>query len=827
MANPFHHAPVLHHSSAITLTPNGGLRAPSRSRTPNQISLSAQPPPESDLGQDDDPQSRHYAALFAKSEKRLSALFGDGDGPVADEVDETADGAAQEQGTKAGTARPPLQPQQRKAARQIDEDDYDDSDEDEGSTVSASPLKAKSTGSTAIPRVFSPSKAPVILPSPGSTDARGPTSQWQGKSSDDVRKRLEEDRKASEDAARKSFLTYFYPLDNDRDTMLEQQRLEESDRQIDAEMSGNTNNDQANAGSLSQANLGTSSLVLKHLIARIDAKRTQVAASDQELRALMIEVKKNRSKWANEEKVGQEELYEAAEKVLSEVKAQTTHSQPFLQRVNKRDAPDYYQIIKHPMDLSQMTKKLKQLSYKSKQEFVDDLSLIWSNCLKYNAEPSHFMRRHALAMRKLSETLIPLIPDIVIRDRAEVEAEERRLHAADGDLEGAEDSDDEPIISSRGRKAPAKKAKKGTSSHARKHPPGKVEGTPGAETKPNMTNGHTSGRHDFLRADSDTAMDGSQNGFGTPPLGTITPAGMNGVTVSSQADPMDIDGPSVNGVGGLANPQLDYEDTLYKMWKQVTKKDRAEVNADRYRLFKGDKINPDEPALLRSRAGMRRWVRKQRENESGSVLGKRKRDDDEDSEPAGETLAEGMEDTEERVLPDYYDTMSALPDLPQLLQWKEDSEGFVAPSADETLRIIPKGFFTRPESAFTKKMDSNMRQMQETRKICTKIGVVKQMQLQSQVFQALPSPFQVAKHMPDVSEPVPKIRRRTLRRTRHRACCGLRRRTCHGALRVPRSHATLGRQDLLHRRLRGVPALGPGCHHRPRQRLFPQPRTLL
>lgn len=56
----------------------------------------------------------------------------------------------------------------------------------------------------------------------------------------------------------------------------------------------------------------------------------------------MIEVKKNRSKWANEDKVGQEELYEAAEKVLSEIKAQTEHSQPFLQRVNKREAPDYY-----------------------------------------------------------------------------------------------------------------------------------------------------------------------------------------------------------------------------------------------------------------------------------------------------------------------------------------------------------------------------------------------------------------------------------------------------------------------------------------------------
>ena len=57
---------------------------------------------------------------------------------------------------------------------------------------------------------------------------------------------------------------------------------------------------------------------------------------------VMNEVRKNRSKWASEENVNQEELYEALEKVLGELKAHTEYSTPFLQRVNKRDAPDYY-----------------------------------------------------------------------------------------------------------------------------------------------------------------------------------------------------------------------------------------------------------------------------------------------------------------------------------------------------------------------------------------------------------------------------------------------------------------------------------------------------
>lgn len=102
-------------------------------------------------------------------------------------------------------------------------------------------------------------------------------------------------------------------------------------------------------------------------------------------------------------------------------------------------------VIKQPMDLGSMTKKLKSYSYKSKQEFVDDLNLIWDNCLKYNADPSHYLRKHALAMRKEMDKLIPLIPDIVIRDRAEVEAEERRMQngGIDVDVEGVEESDDD------------------------------------------------------------------------------------------------------------------------------------------------------------------------------------------------------------------------------------------------------------------------------------------------------------------------------------------------------------------------------------------------
>jgi transcriptional activator SPT7 len=92
------------------------------------------------------------------------------------------------------------------------------------------------------------------------------------------------------------------------------------------------------------------------------------------------------------------------------------------------------------------------------------------------------------------------------------------------------------------------------------------------------------------------------------------------------------------------------------------------------------------------------------------------------------------------MLPEYYDTVAAIPELSDRLRWVEDGEGQVIDPSEEFLRVVPKGYFTSRDSILTRKMEANMRQMQETRKVCTKIGVVKQMQLQSQVrCQTLPS----------------------------------------------------------------------------------------
>lgn len=391
------------------------------------------------------------------------------------------------------------------------------------------------------------------------------------------------------------------------------------------------------------------------------------------------------------------------------------------------DADPLAIVIRHPMDLGTMTKKLKAFSYRSKQDFVDDINLIWANCLKYNTDPNHPLRRKAVIMRKETDKLVPLIPDIVVRDRAEVEAEERRQQLADLE-DGGEESDDEPIMSSRGRKAPGKTSQKGTAP-SRSTPSGS-EGPAGASS---------SQPPGAVRADSDTAMEASQNGFSTPPPGSNTPsdpAGAGaGAAASQLGDAMEIDGPTtdITALSALSVPGLEAEDPEYKVWKQVTKKDRALIAAERHRLFKGDKLNADEPALLRTKAGMRRWLRHEKqaanEGEKTQDAGSQAME----TEAAGASLAEGIEVEEDKMIPYYYDVMHGVPDLPSRLAWKEDAEGNIVDTSEEFLRVLPAGSFTQPDSKLSRKMDSNMRQMQDTRKICSKIGIVKQMQLQAQV----------------------------------------------------------------------------------------------
>ena len=58
----------------------------------------------------------------------------------------------------------------------------------------------------------------------------------------------------------------------------------------------------------------------------------------------------------------------------------------FLEPVDyvKYKIPDYPEIIKYPIDLGTINEKLKNNSYETIQEFLNDVQLVWDNCHMYN-----------------------------------------------------------------------------------------------------------------------------------------------------------------------------------------------------------------------------------------------------------------------------------------------------------------------------------------------------------------------------------------------------------------------------------------------------------
>ena len=73
-------------------------------------------------------------------------------------------------------------------------------------------------------------------------------------------------------------------------------------------------------------------------------------------------------------------MYQKANLKITEMRCCLTH-------LCLIQVPNYYKIIKQPMDLKKVKKKLQLRSsqyYQSTQEFVSDMRLVFKNCAKYN-----------------------------------------------------------------------------------------------------------------------------------------------------------------------------------------------------------------------------------------------------------------------------------------------------------------------------------------------------------------------------------------------------------------------------------------------------------
>lgn len=106
--------------------------------------------------------------------------------------------------------------------------------------------------------------------------------------------------------------------------------------------------------------------------------------------------------------------YKYCSEIIAELfhKKHANYAWPFYTPVDvdKLGLSDYFDIIKKPMDLGTVRKKMKNRSYKTAKEFADDVRLIFSNCYKYNP-PDHNVVTMARQLSAVFEDRFAKMPD--------------------------------------------------------------------------------------------------------------------------------------------------------------------------------------------------------------------------------------------------------------------------------------------------------------------------------------------------------------------------------------------------------------------------------
>ncbi|XP_015222414.1 bromodomain-containing protein 3 isoform X2 [Lepisosteus oculatus] len=93
-------------------------------------------------------------------------------------------------------------------------------------------------------------------------------------------------------------------------------------------------------------------------------------------------------------------------------KKHAAYAWPFYKPVDAEalELHDYHEIIKHPMDLSTVKKKMDSREYQDAQGFAADIRLMFSNCYKYNP-PDHEVVAMARKLQDVFEMRFAKMPD--------------------------------------------------------------------------------------------------------------------------------------------------------------------------------------------------------------------------------------------------------------------------------------------------------------------------------------------------------------------------------------------------------------------------------
>ncbi|KAJ1825865.1 histone acetyltransferase [Coemansia sp. RSA 2599] len=65
---------------------------------------------------------------------------------------------------------------------------------------------------------------------------------------------------------------------------------------------------------------------------------------------------------------------------------------PFQKPVDQNEVPDYYVVVKEPMDLMTLEANVDENKYPTLESFIEDTRKIFVNCKNYNGEGTRYWR---------------------------------------------------------------------------------------------------------------------------------------------------------------------------------------------------------------------------------------------------------------------------------------------------------------------------------------------------------------------------------------------------------------------------------------------------
>jgi hypothetical protein len=78
---------------------------------------------------------------------------------------------------------------------------------------------------------------------------------------------------------------------------------------------------------------------------------------------------------------------------------------PFINPVKREEVPDYYDIVKKPMDLQTIREGIDKNRYHSKENFEDDIKLVFSNAKSYNHKNTIYYK-YAVEVESYADKLL-------------------------------------------------------------------------------------------------------------------------------------------------------------------------------------------------------------------------------------------------------------------------------------------------------------------------------------------------------------------------------------------------------------------------------------